>query len=214
MMPLKTMVWSKYRGYLQTTTTFSTQCGDCEDCGEVPAHSCVPGSKCQLATVLSRWGIFSVRRISLTILCQLLSQAWNHHKTVLRLASLENGIGNLTEKVLSSEWHGIFVGCRSWSISSWLFIWALCLFAQYDLPQQGVWALNRPTWGGTTTFYRLGFNSGVPSGCFCQVMIVFLLKIRQKVETIIKQILLTLSDTGNINCNWQCEEGCVLLWRV
>ena len=130
MMPLKTMVWSKYREYLQTTTTFSTQCGDCEDCGEVPAHSCVPGSKCQLATVLSRWGIFSVRRISLTILCQLLSQAWNHHKTVLRLASLENGIGNLTEKVLSLEWH--VVGCCSWSISSWHFIWALCLFAQND----------------------------------------------------------------------------------
>ena len=147
----------------------------------------------------SQGGEYLVRRIFLTISCQLLSQTYNYHKTVLRLASLENGIGNLTEKVLSSEWHVIFVGCCSWSISSWLFIWALCLFAQNDLPQQGVWALNRPTWGGTTTFYRLSFNSGFPSGCFCQV-IVFLLKICKKVEIMIKQILFTLSDIENINC--------------
>ena len=46
---------------------------------------------------------YLVRRISFTISCQLLSQALNYHKTVLRLASLENGIGNLTEKVLSLE---------------------------------------------------------------------------------------------------------------
>ena len=41
----------------------STQCGDCEDCGEVPAHSCLPGSKCQWSTVLSRWRIFSEKNI-------------------------------------------------------------------------------------------------------------------------------------------------------
>ena len=79
------------------------------------------------------------------------------------------------------------------------YLGSLSFCSEWPIPQQGVWALNRTTWGGTTPFDRLGFNSGVRSGCFCQV-IVFLLKIRKKVETMIKQILFMLSDIGNINC--------------